>query len=139
MSGTKADRPGLARLLEQLQSGDVLTVWKPDRLGRSVSHLVALANQLGERSVQFRRLTEALDTTTPAGRLLFYLVAALAQFERELTVERTKAALEMAWRSNKKLGRPSRLTQRQYDLIHRMHRAGATHGVIASTVGLSRP
>lgn len=139
VSGTRSARPGLDRLLEQLQPGDVLTVWKLDRLGRSVSHLVALVHQLGECGVEFRSLTEALDTTTPAGRLLFHLVASVAQFERELTVERTKAALALAKRSNKTLGRPSKVTQNQYRLIHQMHAAGASHSVIASTVGLSRP
>ncbi len=139
VSGTRSARPGLDRLLELLEPGDVLTVWKLDRLGRSVSHLVALVHELGERGVQFRSLTEALDTTTSAGRLLFHLVASVAQFERELTVERTKAALALAKRSNKTLGRPSKVTQHQYRLIHQMHAAGASHSVIASTVGLSRP
>lgn len=80
-SGTREDRPGLVRLLGEMASGDVLTVWKLDRLGRSVSHLVNVVDDLGRRGIEFRSLTEALDTTTPAGRLLFNVVAAVAQFE----------------------------------------------------------
>lgn len=137
-SGTREDRPGLTRILEELAAGDVLTVWKLDRLGRSVSHLVSVVNDLGQRGVEFRSLTEALDTTTPAGRLLFNVVAAVAQFEREMTVERTRAALALARQQNRALGRPSRVNKHQYRLIHDMHAAGATQGVIASTTGLSR-
>lgn len=137
-SGLKQDRPGLVRLLEEeLQPGDVLTVWKLDRLGRSLSHLVAVVDELGRRGIEFRSLTEALDTTTPAGRLLFHMMASVAQFEREMTAERTRAALATA-RKNKTLGRPSRVNGHQFSAIHRMAAVGETQGVIASTTGLSR-
>lgn len=136
-SGTKADRPGLTRLLDDLDAGDCLTVWKLDRLGRSVSHLVAVVDDLGRREIEFRSLTEALDTTSATGRLLFHVVAAVAEFEREMTRERTRAALAAA-RERKQLGRPSRVTERQYRLIHQMTEAGETHGAIAATTGLSR-
>jgi len=79
-SGTREDRPGLVQLLEQLQPGDVLTVWKLDRLGRSLAHLISLVDELGKRGVEFRSLTDALDTTTPGGRLMFHIVGAVAQF-----------------------------------------------------------
>lgn len=138
-SGTREDRPGLTRLLDELAEGDVLTVWKLDRLGRSVSHLVNVVDALGRRGVQFRSLTEALDTTSPAGRLLFTVVAAVAQFEREMTVERTRAALALARQQNRPLGRPSRVNQHQFRLIHQMHEEGETQAVIAATTGLSRP
>ena len=138
-SGTKEDRPGLSRLLAQVSAGDVLTVWKLDRLGRSLSHLVAVVDDLGHRGVQFRSLTEALDTTSPAGRLLFHVVGAVAQFEREMTVERTRAALAAARLNHRQLGRPSSVNAHQFRLIHRMHAAGESQGVIAATTGLSRP
>lgn len=138
-SGTREDRPGLTQLLcEELREGDVLTVWKLDRLGRSVSHLVAVVGDLGRRGVEFRSLTEALDTTTAGGRLLFHVVAAVAQFERELTVERTRAALAVAKAQRRQLGRPSSVNEHQFRLIHQMWEAGRTHAVIAATTGLSK-
>lgn len=137
-SGTREDRPGLTRLLDDLEEGDVLTVWKLDRLGRSVSHLVSVVDELGRRGVEFRSLTEALDTTTPGGRLLFHVIAAVAQFERELIVERTRAALAVAKAQNRQLGRPSTVNEHQFRLIHQMAAAGTTHAVIAASTGLSK-
>lgn len=137
-SGARADRPGLARLLDQLEAGDGLTVWKLDRLGRSLSHLVQVVEQLGERGVEFRSLTEALDTTSPAGRLLFHIIGSVAEFERDLVRERTRAALAAARAKGRPLGRPSRVTPEQYRLIHQMAGAQATQGRIAATTGLSR-
>lgn len=137
-SGTREERPGLTRLLGDLEEGDVLTVWKLDRLGRSVSHLVSVVDELGRRGVEFRSLTEALDTTTPGGRLLFHVMAAVAQFERELVVERTRAALAVAKAQNRQLGRPSNVNEHQFRLIHQMAGAGMTHAVIAASTGLSR-
>ena len=138
-SGLKQDRPGLVQLLEvELQPGDVLTVWKLDRLGRSLSHLVATVDELGRRGIEFRSLTESLDTTTPAGRLLFHMMASVAQFEREMTAERTRAALAST-RRNKTLGRPSQVNEHQFRAIHQMAAAGEIQRVIASTTGLSRP
>lgn len=137
-SGTKESRPGLDELLERLEAGDVLTVWKLDRLGRSLSHLIRVVDDLGDRQVEFRSITEALDTTTPVGRLLFHVVGAVAQFEREMTAERTRAALAAARASNRPLGRPSPVNRHQYSLIQQMAAAGEPHAVIASTTGLSR-
>jgi len=137
-SGTREDRPGLTRLLEELHDGDVLTVWKLDRLGRSLAHLIGLVDELGKRGVQFRSLTEALDTTTPAGRLLFHIVGAVSQFERELTVERTRAALATARRNNRPIGRPSNVSREQYEQIHRLRDEGKSHVVIGRSTGLGR-
>ncbi|MCM3556699.1 recombinase family protein [Janibacter melonis] len=137
-SGSRTDRPGLARLLERLEPGDVLTVWKLDRLGRSLKHLISVVDELGTRGVEFRSLTESLDTTTPGGRLLFHVMASVAQFEREMTAERTRAALAAARAKGGPLGRPSRVTAHQFRLVHEMAEAGKTQGVIASTTGLSR-
>ncbi|WP_084342861.1 recombinase family protein [Janibacter corallicola] len=138
VSGTKASRPGLDRLLSQVEEGDVLTVWKLDRLGRSVSHLVALVDDLGRRGVQLRSLTEGLDTTTSGGRLMFHVMAAMAQFERDLIHERTAAGLEAARAKGATLGRPSKVTREQYQLIIRMAGEGASQRTIAATCGVPR-
>lgn len=137
-SGTRQDRPGLSSLLERVEAGDTITVWKLDRLGRSLAHLVAVVDDLGRRQVEFRSVTEALDTTTPSGRLLFHIMAAVAQFEREIITERTKAALQLAREQDVQLGRPSKVNAHQLKLIHQMHAAGATQLVIAASTGLSR-
>jgi DNA invertase Pin-like site-specific DNA recombinase len=96
VSGAKSSRPELDKCLAYLRAGDELVVWKLDRLGRSVSHLVHVVDQLRERDVGFVSLTEGFDTTTPAGRLLFHILAALAEMERELIRERTLAGIERA-------------------------------------------
>ena len=90
-SGSRDDRAGLAAALAFLKPGDCLVVWKLDRLGRSLSHLLATVNELKERGVAFRSLTEQMDTTTPQGEFLFHVFGALAQFERSLTQERVRA------------------------------------------------
>ena len=90
-SGARADRPTLAQVLDQLRPGDTLVVWKLDRLGRSLRHLVDTVTGLADRGVGFRSLQEAIDTTTPGGKLVFHVFAALAEFERDLVRERTAA------------------------------------------------
>jgi DNA invertase Pin-like site-specific DNA recombinase len=95
-SGARADRPGLRAALDYLREGDVLVTWKLDRLGRSLPHLTETVAALERREVGFRSLTEAIDTTTPGGRLVFHLFAALGQFERDLIRERTRAGLAAA-------------------------------------------
>ena len=96
-SGATHQRPGLDTCLDQLRGGDVLLVWRLDRLGRSVRHLVTLIDQLRERNVGFRSVCDgAIDTTTPSGELIFHIFSALAQFERKLIQERTKAGLAAA-------------------------------------------
>jgi len=90
-SGARADRPTFAQLLDQLRPGDTLVVWKLDRLGRSLRHLVDTVTGLAERGIGFRSLQEAIDTTTPGGKLVFHVFAALAEFERDLIRERTAA------------------------------------------------
>lgn len=96
VSGTQADRPGLAKTLEMLREGDTLVVWKLDRLGRSVKQLVDLVGDLHKQGVQFRSLTDSIDTGTPSGRFFLHVMASLAEMERELTAERTRAGLEVA-------------------------------------------
>lgn len=93
LSGAKTDRPELARLLEQVREGDTVTVWKLDRLGRSMKHLVETVTSLGEKHVGFKSLKESIDTTTATGKLIFHIFAALAEFERGMLQERTNAGL----------------------------------------------
>ena len=88
ISGTKAERPGLKRLLRTLSEGDTLVVWKLDRLGRSMRHLVTMIEELRNRGVNFRSLKDSIDTSTPMGRFFFHVMGALAEMERELIVER---------------------------------------------------
>ena len=110
VSGTRADRPGLAKTLEMLREGDTLVVWKLDRLGRSVKQLVDLVGDLHKHGVQFRSLTDSIDTGTPSGRFFFHVMASLAEMERELTVERTRAGLESARARGRHGGRPFKMT-----------------------------
>lgn len=95
-SGARAERPGLAEALDYVRDRDVLVVWKLDRLGRSLSHLIGTVAALEAKGVGFRSLTEAIDTTTPGGRLVFHLFGALGEFERDLIRERTRAGLAAA-------------------------------------------
>jgi DNA invertase Pin-like site-specific DNA recombinase len=104
-SGAKADRAGLLSALGYVRDGDVLIVWKLDRLGRSLPHLIETVTALERRGVGFRSITEAIDTTTPGGRLVFHLFGALGQFERDLIQERTRAGLAAAAARGRKSGR----------------------------------
>ncbi|MGQ5487839.1 recombinase family protein [Thauera sp. ZXT1-4] len=120
-SGAKADRPGLADALAYLRNGDVLVVWRLDRLGRSLPHLIETVGKLEARGVGFRSLTENIDTTTPGGRLIFHVFGALGQFERDLIRERTKAGLTAAAARGRKGGRKPVVTadklQRARELV----------------------
>lgn len=112
-SGKKEDRPGLAHCLKALREGDTLIVWKLDRLGRDLRHLVNTVHDLTARGIGFKVLAgqgAALDTTTPAGKLVFGIFAALAEFERELIAERTRAGLASARARGRKGGRPFKMT-----------------------------
>lgn len=105
ISGAKADRPGLREALDYVRDGDAVVVWKLDRLGRSLSHLIETVNTLGERGVGFKSLTEGVDTGTPNGRLVFHIFGALSEFERDLIRERTGAGLAAAAARGRKGGR----------------------------------
>lgn len=105
-SGARSSRPALDDALRFLRPGDILVVWKLDRLGRTMRHLVELINGLSNGDVGFKSLTEAMDTSTPAGQLLFHVMAALAQFELDLIRERTRAGLRAARARGKITGRP---------------------------------
>jgi DNA invertase Pin-like site-specific DNA recombinase len=113
-SGRKDDRPGLATCLQALQPGDTLVVWKLDRLGRNLQHLVSVVEELQQRQVGFKVLAAAgvqIDTTTANGRLVFGIFAALAEFEAELIRERTRAGLAAARARGRRGGRPRKMTK----------------------------
>lgn len=111
VSGTTTDRPGLNEALGYLREGDVLVVWKLDRLGRSMSHLIDTVQNLDGRHVGLHSLTEQIDTTTPGGRLIFHLFGALGQFERDLIRERTRAGLRAAQARGRRGGRKPVITE----------------------------
>ena len=111
-SGAKDDRPGLKACLADLRHGDILIVWKLDRLGRSLSHLLTIITDLKNRGVAFRSITEQMDTTTPHGEFLFNVFGSLAQFERALIRERVNAGLAAAKRRGRIGGRPRSLNVR---------------------------
>jgi DNA invertase Pin-like site-specific DNA recombinase len=119
--GARADRPVLAQVLDQLGPGDTLVVWKLDRLGRSLRHLVDTITGLADRGVGFRSLQESIDTTTPGGRLVFHVFAALAEFERDLIRERTTAGLAAARARGRNGGRPPVLDSGQVELARELY------------------
>ncbi|MGB9278115.1 MAG: recombinase family protein [Terrimicrobiaceae bacterium] len=106
MGGAHAERPVLSNLLENLRTGDVLVIWKLDRLGRSLKHLIEVVNELMTRKIGLKSLNDPIDTTTPQGRLIFNLFASLAEFERDVIRERTHAGLSAARARGRKGGRP---------------------------------
>lgn len=120
-SGAKAHRPELDHMLDLLREGDTVVVWKLDRLGRSVPHLVDLMTMFDERGVQFRSLTEAIDTSTPGGTLIFNIFASLAQFERDLIRERTQAGLQAARARGRVGGRPVKLSDKEVAEVRRLY------------------
>src|SRR5947209_7114122 len=139
-SGAKADRPGLAQALEYVRAGDTLVVWRLDRLGRSLTQLIELMTMLDERGVGFRSLTEQIDTTTSGGKLIFHIFGALAEFERNLIRERTRAGLSAARARGRLGGRPKLPeTDRKIQMARRLH-ADHANSIqdICTTLGVSR-
>jgi DNA invertase Pin-like site-specific DNA recombinase len=138
-SGARADRPTLTQLLDQLRPGDTLVVWKLDRLGRSLRHLVDTVTGLADQGVGFCSLQEAIDTTTPGGKLVFHVFAALAEFERDLIRERTAAGLAAARVRGRRGGRPWVLTGHKLQVALEMYASGQySVAAIATTLGVSR-
>src|SRR5580704_5795812 len=120
-SGSVQDRPELTRAIDHLRAGDTLVVWKLDRLGRNLRHLIDTVRDLEARSIGFRSLQESIDTTTPGGRLVFHVFAALAEFERDLIRERTHAGLTAARARGRRGGRPSVMTAQKAAVARRMY------------------
>jgi DNA invertase Pin-like site-specific DNA recombinase len=138
-SGARSDRPTLAQVLDQLRPGDTLVVWKLDRLGRSLRHLVDTVTGLADRGIGFRSLQEAIDTTTPGGKLVFHVFAALAEFERDLIRERTSAGLAAARSRGRRGGRPSVVSGHKLQVAREMYCSGQyTVAAIAEALGVSR-
>lgn len=121
IGGAKTKRIGLDEALNYLREGDVLVVWRLDRLGRSLQHLIEIINRLEEREVGLQSLQESIDTTTSGGKLVFHIFGALAEFERNLIRERTMAGLEAARARGKKGGRPKSLNAQQKALLYRLY------------------
>ena len=120
VSGTKARRPGLEQALSHLRAGDTLVVWRLDRLGRSLRHLIDTVTDLQGKGVGFKSLTENIDTTTTGGRLVFNIFASLAEFEPDIIRERTQAGLASARARGRKGGRPRALTDKQVEMLKRL-------------------
>jgi DNA invertase Pin-like site-specific DNA recombinase len=139
ISGSRAERPGLAKALETLREGDSLVVWKLDRLGRSVKHLVDLVGELHKRGVQFKSLTDAIDTGTSSGRFFFHVMASLAEMERELTIERTRAGLEVARQLGRKGGRKREMTDSKIESAKKLLASGVPPRDVAKNLGVSVP
>jgi DNA invertase Pin-like site-specific DNA recombinase len=138
VSGSRVDRAGLAKALAFVRAGDCLVVWKLDRLGRSLPHLLATVTGLKERGIAFRSLTEQMDTTTPQGELLFHVFGALAQFERALTQERVHAGLAAARRRGRRGGRPTTIDAEKLVSITAALEAGATKAAVCRSFGIKR-
>jgi DNA invertase Pin-like site-specific DNA recombinase len=139
VGGARLDRPGLNEALSHLRAGDTLVVWKLDRLGRSVKGLVDLVNTLEAREVHFRSLTDGIDTKTPAGRFFFHIMASLAQMERELIVERTRAGLAAARKLGRIGGRKRRMTDNKIKAARRLLTGGTPPRDVAENLGVSVP
>ena len=139
-SGAKAERPVLQEVLSYLGAGDTLVVWRLDRLGRSLRHLIETVAALAERGIGFKSLTEQIDTTTPNGKLVFHVFGALAEFERDLIRERTHAGLRSARARGRVGGRPKALTDpKKRALAQALYDGGQTDiATICRTLGISR-
>ena len=120
MSGAKTERPGLEKIMSFIRKGDTLVVWKLDRLGRSLKHLIQVMNQLEERGIYFKSVQESLDTSTPGGKLIFHVFGALAEFERDIIRERTMAGLAAARARGRKGGRPRKLSKKQVEMAKKL-------------------
>lgn len=138
VNGGATRRRGLDRALSHLRRGDTLVVWKLDRLGRSLTHLVSLIAELGSRGVHFRSLSDPIDTESAGGRLILHIMAALAEFERSLNSERTRAGLAAARRRGRKLGRRRKLTLAQTRKAQKLIQKGEPVEDVAARFSVAR-
>ncbi len=139
VSGNSIKRDGLDRVIKQIKKGDVLVVWRLDRLGRSLRHLIELIEALREKSVGFQSLSDGISTTTAGGQLVFHFMGALAEFERSLIIERTRAGLAAAKRRGKYPGRPQLLSPQQIKHARKMlDRGEETTGSLAALFDVDR-
>jgi len=139
ISAVGAKRPGLTRTSELVRAGDVPVVWKLDRHGRSVKDLVHLVGELAQRGVHFKSLTDSIDTSTPAGRFFFHVMASQAQMERELIIERTRARLAAAKNQGRVGGRKRRMTDSRIESAKKLLATGVPPKDVARNLGVSVP
>jgi DNA invertase Pin-like site-specific DNA recombinase len=139
LSGAQVERPGLREALSHLREADTLVVWKLDRLGRSVKGLVDLVNELETQKVHFLSITDDVDTKTPAGRFFFHVMASLAQMERELILERTRAGLEAARCAGRVGGRKRQMTDSKVQAARKLLASGTPPHEVAHSLGVSVP
>ena len=137
LSGIKDNRPGLNKALEMLRENDTLIVWKLDRLGRSVKSLIELVTDLNSKTIHFKSLTDSIDTSTPSGRFFFHVMASLAQMERELITERTKAGLDAAKKLGRVGGRKRKMTYSKLANAKKLLESGALPKDVAKDLGVS--
>lgn len=139
ISGAKAERPGLQQALDFVRKGDTFVVWKLDRLGRSLKHLIETVNTLNDRGVGFKSLQEGMDTSTPGGKLIFHVFGALAEFEREIIRERTQAGLKAARARGRLGGRPKAMDKTKLKIASTLMR-DQTMSIkeICKEIGVSR-
>ena len=136
-SGAKIERPELKKAVESCSAGDTLVVWKLDRLGRSLRHLIDTVASLGDRGVGFKTCCDGIDTTTSSGKLVFHIFAALAEFERSLIKDRTMAGLQAARRRGKNGGRPRLINSESLDAAMKLSIAGTPRNEIAKLLNVS--
>ncbi len=139
VSGTRANSPDLVKALEMLREGDTLVVWKLDRLGHSVKQLVDLVNKLRTQGIQFKSLTDSIDTSTPSGRSFFHVMASLAEMERELTIERTRTGLEVAKQLGRKGGRKPKMNDNKIKSAKKLLASGVPLKDVAKNLDVSVP
>lgn len=138
MSGVRDDRPKLVACLKRLQPGDTLVIWRLDRLGRSLPHLLGVIEDLKQRGVGFESLHDRVDTTSATGRLVFHILAVIAEFERELTQERIQAGIASKKARGHRWGPPVKLTPEKMEQVAEMESAGKPRAEIARVVGVGR-
>jgi len=138
-SGAKTARPQLEEALKYARKGDVIVVWKLDRLGRSLKHLIETIQDLEKKGVEFKSLTEGMDTKTPGGRLLFNIFGAIAEFEKDLIKERTQAGLKAARARGRKGGRPKKMDPQMVEMARSLHKNANTPAAdICRTLKISK-
>ncbi len=138
VTGAHVNRPALARCLRAVETGDTLSVWKLDRLGRSLRDLIAMLDDFKQRGVKFRSLTEAIDTETPTGRAMWQMIGVLAELERSLIAERTRAGVKAAKRRGVKFGPKVKLTPDRLTHARKLVEQGKTPTEAAKIIGIGR-
>ena len=138
ISGATTKRPALLRCLKTLQAGDTLVVWKLDRLGRNLRDLIYMLDDLSSRGVKFQSFTEAIDTATPTGRAMWQMIGVLAELERSLIAERTRAGVKLAQKRGVRFGRKQKLTPAQLRQARRLINGGERPTTVASSFAVGR-